>query len=333
MSLDTGYRSFAEQTRHYFSRPHEGEPPHALAHAAAWRGEDVRGHEEQWRFELGAREIAELEAAMDAVRSAGIDLARVTRESFPLSVLAERIADWRERIRNGLGFVVVGGLPVERWSAAQAELAFWGIGHHLGQPGAQNPQQELLGHVIDYKEAGDNPNVRLYRTNANIKYHCDAADVVGLLCLKTARTGGQSRIVSTLTLFNELRARRPDLVARLFQPFKLDGRGERPPGAKPYSDIQPCCYADGQLRTFYHSEYFRSVAQHEGVALSAEERAVLDIYDKVGLDPAVYLDMWLAPGDMQFLSNHSIAHARTEYEDFPAAEDRRHLLRLWLSLD
>jgi hypothetical protein len=328
----SGYRSFAEQTRHYFSRPHEGVPDHAIDHPAGWRGADIRGREGQWRVELSGKDITELETAIASVRSAGIDFAAVTRDSFPLDGLAAKIAGWRERIRAGLGFVIVGALPVQRWSTADTELAFWGIGHHLGLPGAQNPQQELLGHVTDYAETGENPNVRLYRTSANIDYHCDAADVVGLLCLKTAKAGGQSRIVSTITLFNELRAQRPDLVARLFEPFKLDGRGERPPGAAPYSDIRPCCYADGQLRTFYHSEYFRSVAQHEGVELSADEKAVLDIYDQVGLDPSVYLDMWLAPGDMQFLSNHTIAHARTEYEDFPEAENRRHLLRLWLSL-
>jgi len=282
---------------------------------------------------LSAGDCAELEAAVRALRIAGMELAAVTRDDFVLGALAAKIQVWREQIRNGLGFVVVSGLPVERWSGEDAALAFWGIGHHLGLPGAQNPQQELLGHVIDYGEAAANPDVRLYRTSANIDYHCDAADVVGLLCLKTAMTGGQSRIVSTTTLFNEFRLRRPDLVPRLFAPFKLDGRGERPVGAKPYSEIQPCCHTDGQLRTFYHSEYFRSVERHPGVVLSATERGVLDGYDQLGLDPDLYLDMWLAPGDMQFLSNHTIAHARTAYQDFSDPAARRHLLRLWLSLD
>lgn len=328
----SGYRSFAEQTRHYFARPDQGGPAHAIDHPSVWRGEDLRSREGEWRVELVGDDVAELEAAISAVRASGMEFADVTRDNFPLRGLAAKIARWREQIGHRLGFVVVSALPVERWSEGDTELAFWGIGHHLGIPGAQNPQQELLGHVIDYGEAGANPNVRLYRTNANIDYHCDAADVVGLLCLKTAKTGGQSRIVSTTTLFNALRERRPDLAERLFAPFKLDGRGERPAGAKPYSEIQPCCYADGELKTFYHSEYFRSVEQHEGVALSADERAVLDIYDEVGRDPAIYLDMWLAPGDMQFLSNHTIAHARTGYEDHPDPVDRRHLLRLWLSL-
>jgi alpha-ketoglutarate-dependent taurine dioxygenase len=120
-------------------------------------------------------------------------------------------------------------------------------------------------------------------------------------------------------------------VARVFEPFKLDGRGENRPGTPPYSLIPPCRFSSGELRTFYHSEYFRSVERLDGVALSDQERAVLDCYDRTAADADVHLDMWLEPGDMQFLSNHTIAHARTAYEDDPA--NPRHLLRLWLSLE
>jgi hypothetical protein len=36
-------------------------------------------------------------------------------------------------------------------------------------------------------------------------------------------------------------------------------------------------------------------------------------------------------GDIQFLSNAHVLHARTEYKDFPPPAPRRHLMRLWLS--
>jgi len=325
------HRSFAAQTRHYFDRPHDGVPGTAECGPAAWRGADLRDRESLWRRSLTGAQLGELETAMESVRRRGLALAEVDRHAFPLPGLAAAIAEWRELIVDGPGFVVVSGLPVTRWSVADTELAFWGIGHHLGVPGAQNPDQELLGHVRDYRE--NDPFVRLYRTRANIDFHCDAADVVGLACLQPAVAGGQSRIVSTLTLFNELRRRRPDLLERLFEPFKLDSRGEHRPGRPPYSEIAPCRYGGGRLRTFYHSEYFRSVERLPGVSLSVAERAVLDLYDAVAADPDVHLDMWLAPGDMQFLSNHTIAHARTAYEDAEDPERRRHLLRLWLSLE
>jgi hypothetical protein len=256
---------------------------------------------------------------------------QVDRAAFPLPGMGRRFAHWRAQLDAGLGFFVLRGLPVAELSEDDAALAFWGIGHHLGVPGAQNPQQELLGHVRDYGEARDNPFVRLYRTPSNIDFHCDAADVVGLLCLAQAPRGGESRIVSTGLLFNECFERAPELVGRLFQPFLLDGRGEQRAGARPYSELPPCRFAAGRLRTFYHSEYFRSVERLEGVALDDAARRVLDLYDAAAADPVNHLDMRLAPGDMQFLSNQSIAHARTGYEDDRRAP--RHLLRLWLSLE
>ena len=232
---------------------------------------------------------------------------------------------------KGSGVVVVTGLPVERMTIRDVELAFWGIGHHMGIPGEQNPQKELLGHVKDYGESADDPFVRLYRTTSNIRYHFDASDIVGLLCLQPAKTGGQSRVVSTVTLFNELMVHHPELIDRMFEPFRMDLRGETKPGEPPYSLITPSQFGEGQLRTFYHSDYFRSVERHEGISLTSEEKAILDFYDEKGLDPELYLDMWLAPGDMQFISNHTTAHSRTEYEDHDEPDLKRHLLRLWLS--
>ncbi|MEM6583693.1 MAG: TauD/TfdA family dioxygenase, partial [Pseudomonadota bacterium] len=98
--------------------------------------------------------------------------------------------------------------------------------------------------------------------------------------------------------------------------------------------IQPCCYADGVLRTFYHADYFRSVVRHDHIdSLDATEQALLDAYDEIALEPDVYLDMDLEPGDIQLLSNHTVVHARTDYVDHDDPAERRHLLRLWLSLE
>ena len=307
-------------------------PDSAIEHGSIWRSREIKQAEGDWRYQLNPQDLAELEAAVQRVQSLDLALEEVTRADFELPVLQQEIARWREQIENGPGFVVVGGLPVGEWSKEQIEIAFWGIGHQLGLPGGQNPHQELLGHVTDYQEAADNPSVRLYRTAANIDFHCDAADVVGLLCLQPAKQGGQSRIASTGVLFNEVLSRDRQLARHLFEPFKLDSRGESRPGAIAYSEIVPCAFAHGRLATFYHSEYFRSVERLEGGSIEPAHRAILDSYDEVAADPDVHLDMWLQAGDMQFLSNHTLAHARTAYEDFPDPDKRRHLLRLWLSL-
>jgi hypothetical protein len=220
---------------------------------------------------------------------------------------------------------------VERWGDELSSLAYWGLGLHIGRPGAQNPQNELLGHVVDTGEDAANPFVRRYRTAGDIRYHCDLADAVGLLCLRTASSGGGSRIVSSVSVYNELLGRRPDLVERLFEPFLLDTRDEGNEGGMKWVPVQPCCHAAGRLRTFYHSDYFRSVERHpEAPRFTARERELLDLYEEIANSPGLYLDMQFQPGDIQLLSNHTILHARTAYRDDP--ERRRHLLRLWLSL-
>jgi hypothetical protein len=203
----------------------------------------------------------------------------------------------------------------------------------MGRPGAQNPQGDLLGHVRDTGENADDPFVRLYRTASDIADHCDAADVVGLLCLRAAKTGGASRIASSVSVYDELVRCRPDLAARLYEPFLLDVRNEDRSGALRHLPIPPCRYASGRLQTFYHSDYFRSVVRHDDVpAFSDDERTLLDLYEEIARDPALYLDMDLEPGDVQWLSNHTILHARTAYTDHDAPEHKRHLLRLWLSI-
>jgi hypothetical protein len=183
-------------------------------------------------------------------------------------------------------------------------------------------------------EDADNPFVRRYRTAGDIRYHCDLADAVGLLCLRTPRAGGASRIVSSVSVYNELLRRRPDLVDRLYEPFLLDTRDEQGEGRAPYVPVPPCRFDGARLRTFYHSDYFRSVERHPEVPrFSAEERDLLDLYERIAGTPDLYLDMQFEPGDVQLLSNHFVLHARTAYEDHAEPDRKRHLLRLWLSLE
>jgi hypothetical protein len=329
------YRSFRHQTAHYFARPHDRIPHSVIEGAAAWHGRELRGAGDAWRERLLAEDIEEIEAALEALESTGAELVDVDRSSAALPRLSSRIERWRETLSSGRGFVAVSGLPVEAWGESRSAMAFWLLGHHLGVPGAQNADNELLGHVIDYGEQANSPNVRLYRTASEIGFHCDAADVVGLLCLRAARSGGQSRIASSVALFNAIFQEDPDLAATLFEPFAVDRRDEQPPGHAGSFEVPAARFeASGMLRTFYHSEYFRSVSRLPEIGALAPERVrLLDRYDALAASPEFHLDMDLVPGDMQFISNHTIVHARTVYEDEPEPEKKRHLLRLWLSLE
>ena len=329
---EQAYLSFIEQTMHYFHRPHEKAVAHAVECPAAWRGSELPSLDDM-AYHFSEQDVEEVLSALTAAAATGRPARELTAEDFPLPLLAPRIVEWRKQLADGLGFVVIRGIPVERWSNAEAELFFWCFGLHVGKPGEQNPDGHLLGHVIDTGANQQDSSVRLYKTAENIDYHCDAADVVGLLCLKKARAGGHSRIASSVAVFNELVKRRPELVSRLFEPFQLDIRDKEVNEAGSTLPIQPVCYADGRLWTFYHADYFRSVERHQDIPrLTATERDLLDTYEAIASEPGMYVDMDLQPGDIQLLSNHTNLHARTEYEDYEDSTERRHLLRLWLSL-
>jgi hypothetical protein len=326
------YLTFAEQALHYFDRPHAGMPAAPIGGAAAWRGEDL-ARRDDWMAVLTAAQVAELDALRDGLRGRGLTPATLRREDVALPTLAATIDGWRRELTDGRGFLVVRGLPVERWGDDDAGLVFWALGLVLGRPGAQNPEGDLLGHVRDTGEDAGDPFVRRYRTAGDIAYHCDLADAVGLLCLRAARAGGASRLVSSVTVYDELARRRPDLVPRLFEPMYLDRRNETTDGGPGWVPVFPCRFEAGKLRTFYHSDYFRSVTRHADVPpFTAEERELLDVYEAIAAEPALRLDMQFAPGDVQLVSNHVILHARTAYEDAPDPTRQRHLLRLWLSL-
>jgi hypothetical protein len=336
-TADPAYLGFIEQTLHYFGRPHVEPRLQSVRSPAAWRGDQLPPLNEMAYF-LSIEEADEILAAVELAatklaKQQGREVRDLVATDFPLPLLAPKISQWREELAKGRGFQVIRGVPVAGWSQAESELFFWCFGLHLGRPGEQNPDGHLLGHVIDTGADRGEEVVRLYKTAANIDYHCDAADVVGLLCLNKAKTGGHSRIVSSVTVFNELLARAPELAPRLFEPFHLDIRDKEVNEAGGSLPIQPCCWLEGVLRTFYHADYFRSASRHADVpALNEQELRLLDTYEAIASEEGIYTDMDLQPGDIQLLSNHSNLHARTAYEDHPEPEKRRHLLRLWLSL-
>src|SRR6185503_18315862 len=328
--MTPAFATFGAQALHYFQREHEAPLRTSLDVAAAWRGAEMAARDD-WVVRLGADDVAELEQACAAVQARGLGLGEVRREDFPLATLGGRLRAWADELLRGRGFLLVRGLPVARWGDETSALAYWGIGQHLGTPGAQNPEGELLGHVVDTGEDAGNPFVRRYRTAGDIRWHCDLADAVGLLCLRTARRGGASRIVSSVSVYNTLLAQRPDLVDALYEPFLLDTRDEEGSGRASWVPVPPCRFAGGMLRTFWHGDYFRSVERHaEAPRFTPLERELLDRYEAIANSPDLYLDMQFERGDIQLLSNHLALHARTAYEDNPDPAQRRHLLRLWL---
>ncbi|MCB1017991.1 MAG: TauD/TfdA family dioxygenase [Acidimicrobiales bacterium] len=298
--------------------------------AGGWRPADFRGPDD-WSHTLTADEIAEIDAALDHVEALGLATADLDRGSFPLPALGGRLRAWADELDQGRGFVLVRGLPVERYGPERSGVAFWGLGCHLGRPFPQNPEGDLLGHVVDTGEAADNPDIRKYRTNHDIAFHVDGADVVGLLCLANSADGGASRIASSLAVRDRIVAERPELAPAFEQDFHLDLRDEQAPGEAPFLSLPLAYEARGRPRIFYHHDYFTSSQRHpETPRYTAEQQAVLDRFEALAHSEEFRIDMVLEPGDMQFVDNGTVVHARTAYVDDPA--DPRHLLRLWLAV-
>ena len=308
-------------------------PPRPLVEGpSAWIGRELRSREDEWIYSLSAAEIAEIESATARVRERGLDIAEIGRADFPLPTLGPRLDAMRQEILDGRGFVLIRGLPVEGRPITDSAAAYWGIGTYFGNARSQNAKGHLLGHVRDLGLATSDPNVRTYQTTERQHFHTDSCDIVGLLCLKTAKSGGLSSLTSSMAIYNEMARRRPDLVARLFRPFPTDRRGEVPAGKKPFFEIPIYNDHEGYLSVLYSRPYIHSGQRFpEARRLEPEDIEALDLFDELANDSDLRLDMQLRPGDMQFVHNHTILHDRTAFEDWPEPEKKRHLLRLWLA--
>jgi hypothetical protein len=307
------------------------ELPSEIVGLSAWYGPEVVD-QAQWLERLKPAELEEIECASRRLAQTEIDWQTLRPDDFPLPSLNPRLSRVLVEILDGRGFVLLRGLPVERWGQRLSAIAFLGLGLHWGNLRSQNRHGHLLGHVKDLGLTSDDPNVRIYQTRERQNYHTDSCDVVGLLCLHPAKSGGLSSLVSSVTMFNEMRKRRPDLARVLFAPIETDRRGEIPDGQMPYFSIPVFNWFAGLLSTVYQRSYIESARRFPEVPpISSKQVEALDLFDQLANDPALHFRMELQMGDIQLVHNHTLLHDRTAFEDWPEPERKRHLLRLWLA--
>jgi hypothetical protein len=298
---------------------------------AVWRAADV-ADPAAWTFELTDVHRAELVAAARAAIESGVAFADLGPSTFPLPTLAAEVARWAVALAEGRGFQLVRGFPVDELTAEGAAMAYLGLGSHLGVPVGQNKAGEILTHIRDERLPDGTPNVRRYRTRLRQDFHTDGADIVGLLCLHRALRGGESRIASAGAVYNELLDRRPDLLEVLHRPFHWDRQGEEGPGEDPWFELPPLTEVGGQPRFFYLGWYIRDAQQHAQVPrLTTAQLDAMALLESIANDPAVHVEMDFRPGDIQWINNGRILHAREAYDDADDPDERRHLLRLWLA--
>ncbi|MFT5259846.1 MAG: hypothetical protein ACI9J2_002028 [Saprospiraceae bacterium] len=307
--------------------------PNNIQSSAAWYGPDMVAKPEQWRWELSSEESALLLAVARSFIASEEALENISSVNFSLNSLNDKLNAFRLELIEGRGFGLISGLSVEGLTKQELAVIFMGVGAHIGNARSQNAAGHLLGHVRDANKDALDPNVRIYQTSSRQTFHTDSADVVGLICIKPAKSGGESLLVSSETIYNEIQKTQPDLVDYLFDAIATDKRGEIEEGSQPFFSIPVFSWLKGKLTAIYQRQYIESAQRFaEAPRLTPKHVEALDLFDQIANDPANHFSMRLQSGDMQFVHNHNLLHDRTRFEDWPQPQDRRHLLRLWLSV-
>jgi hypothetical protein len=305
---------------------------HLLEPAAEWRAADV-ADSESWTMRLTAADHAELDAALATAKVKSTDPLDIGREDFPLGDLSAKLDGVVDELLDGRGFARIATLDADRYDDEDLTLLYWGIGLHLGEPWAQNKYGHVLGDVTDQGKSITDPTVRGNELGAiALDYHTDGSDLVGLLCLRTARTGGLSCVANAVAIHNEMVRTWPDLAAALYEDLPYDARGEQAEGTRGFYSIPGFTEHGGRLFVRFIPQYVLASQRHaDAPQLSETTRAAIAKASELANDPDFNVYMDLQPGEMQFINNYHVLHGRTAYEDDVAHGYKRHLKRLWLA--
>jgi hypothetical protein len=297
-----------------------------------WRRDDLA---DSYVFRLTDQHLEELDSALVHAEAASDDVLDITRESFPLPTLGAELAGITRDLIDGRGVALIRGVPVDRYGKERASSIYWGIGTHLGNPWPQNAKGHLLGDVTDQGKAANDPTSRGNEIGGiAFPFHSDGSDLVGLFCLDAGARGGASVVANVVTIHNELVRTAPELAAELYEPFPYDLRGENAPGAKPWYTMPIFNRLGDRLFVRYIRPYIEASRRHDDAPRPSEAaREAMNRVDAMCADPQYHVSMTMQPGDMQFVNNYHVLHARDEYADDRAAGKIRHLKRLWLETD
>lgn len=304
-----------------------------IATPGAWKGSKIDYRKEGLHV-FSDTELAEIDRALRHLKSQGErDLPDIDRESFPLKIVGALMEKLRDTLRFGRGFVMLRGIPRERYDADDMARIYFGLGCYLGTPINQSHAGDMLGHVIDVNDV--EPKSRPYRKGGLQPMHCDSSDVVALMCVRAARSGGLSRIASALAVYNTMLRSRPDLAQALRDGFYY-GRAEQDAlhATSAISREPVPVFAEnetGEVSCYFLGGYARNAAKY-GYPLTPLQTEAIATFEHLAASEEFYLDMSFAEGDIQLLNNRILVHGRTDYADFSEMTRRRHLMRLWLAM-
>lgn len=307
---------------------------HRPSGRSVWTAKEL-SQKTDWVFRFSEETLKEIDACLARVKARGVPFDEVTSADFPLETLGNWLGSIKGEIATGRGFIVMRGLPAARYSQDDLKKIYWGIGAHFGSAEAQSHRGDRLGDIIDISdELPDYFKRRGYNSGGAQTAHTDSADIVSMLSITLAKSGGASRLASAHTVHNLMLDYCPELLKVLYEGFYLrgtdtDAEATGRPVLSPHR-VPVYMHADGWLNAFYVKGYVRRPVMAGQVTLSPIEEAAIEAFTAFANHPDIMLSMLLEPGDMQFLNNRTVFHGREGFEDFPEKERRRHLFRLWL---
>ena len=290
---------------------------------SVWKGSDFDNNK-SWIKILNINQADELINALKNVKKLNKKFPNFSKKEFILNSLAGDLDTWSKELENGVGFMLIKNVPVQDLNEEDTNILYYGLGLYLGEPVRQNPSGDLIGKVINIGDLSDR-QTRVYETNAYLPYHSDPSDLVSLLCIRKAKSGGISSLISSHTIYNEILDNYKEYLSILYKPMYYPHLGGSEPALSPiYS------FYDGKMTCRYMRQYIELGHDMMNSPLSNIEIEALDLMDSIMKKPKLRLDMMLEPGDLQLVNNYNVMHSRTSFEDYENSSFRRKKLRLWL---
>lgn len=301
-----------------------------LDHPAVWQGTELLSRPD-WEQELTSSDREEIDAALTKVSEQSAE--NFTAADFPLPTLDGKLRKIRDDLENGCGASYLRGFDVSKYSTDEAKKIFWGLMSYIGTPVSQSAEGDRIFSVRDEGFKMGEQKARGPNTSKRLSFHTDRCDVISFLTLKQAKSGGENQLVSSMYLYNEIGRRRPDLLQTLQEPFyylrhNVDRGNDKPWCRQPVFSIYEGHFACNFLRVLIE----RAAKSEDLPDLSDKQVEALDFLEDVAAEDGNHVTFRQEPGDLLLVNNWVLLHRRNEFEDFDDLDQRRHLLRIWLSM-
>jgi len=300
---------------------------------ANWVGSQLSS-ESNWRYLLTSQEINELKQMAVQIRPSlngdPNQLLLLPKEQFKLGVFESRLKKIYADIQQGAGIALIRGLPIHELELLDTAIIYWGIGLHLGHATPNNPEGDMLGHITDLGKTQKDANSRGYQTREAMDYHCDQCDIVGLMCIRGAKTGGISKVASSIAMYNELVRTYPEHAQALTEALYWSKLGEHGEGEQPYYKSPVFNFLNGKLCVAFGAKHIEKGHDlPDTPPLTELQLDAIRLAEQIA--DKQRCEMVLEPGDMQFLNNYVAVHTRSAYVDHDNPKLKRLLWRLWLT--